>query len=73
MSDDTEWFSVTKLGSKYEEQVSYCGRFWRHRLLSAATLIRGLHGGGIGYAYDDGDWIPGPAPQGNTTTSEGLS
>ncbi len=65
MSDDIDWISITVLGSAYEQEISECGRFQRHRLRSPATLIRAPGGAGLGYAYDDGVWQPGPAPDGS--------
>lgn len=64
MDDEIRWIPLTVLGSAYEQEISECGRFKRHRRLSPATLIRAPGGAGLGYAYDDGPWLPGPAPDG---------
>lgn len=57
--EDTEWFSVTRLGSVYEHEVSRCGRYERHRLLQLRERGRKF---GDSLSVDL-PWVAGPPPE----------
>lgn len=59
---EVRWIQVTTLGSRFEEQMSECGRYWRHRALSHGSLsaLTGDVNGEVPYA--DIPWQPGRAP-----------
>jgi hypothetical protein len=58
--ENTEWVEVTTLGSAYEEQVSMCGKYWRHRPL---TMQRLSFLSGDSTCYPDLPWQDGRAPK----------
>lgn len=64
-SEDREWINVTTLGGAFEEQMSACGRYWRHRPLDHGTLAS-LTGQSLEKGIEpqvELAWIPGRAPK----------
>lgn len=64
---DIAWITVTTLGSKFEEEMSKCGRYWRHRPMNAGALAALMGSDDGGEPYVDLPWRRGPAPMPETT------
>ena len=64
MDDDRNWISITVLGSAYEQEVSECGRFQRHRPRNLNLPMPGRDRFGMDAYATEAPWIRGPAPDG---------
>jgi hypothetical protein len=62
MSDDClVWIDMTVAGSKWERQITDCGRYTRHRNIYLSSYTISIDENGFSRKVD-GPWTDGPPP-----------